>query len=96
MLEGISPSTSQSRMSISARNGPPPPIPGVLELKWTVSASADGAKGERLPATAPVPAAAASVPMKLRRPIAAPSADFFDCFDFLLILIPPYVCEFWR
>src|SRR5277367_71281 len=75
-------------MSTSARNGPAPPIPGVPDAKWTVSAFADGAKGERVPATALVPAAAARVPMKLRRPMAAPPVDFFDCFDFLLILTP--------
>src|ERR1700691_5377674 len=75
-------------MSTSARNGPAPPIPGVPDAKWTVSAFAEGAKGERVAATALVPAAAASDPMKLRRPTAAPLVVSFDCFDFLLILTP--------
>src|SRR5271169_5467344 len=75
-------------MSTSARNGSAPPIPGVPDAKWTVSAFSDGAKRERVPATALVPAAAARVPMKLRRPIAAPLLDFFVSFDFLFIITP--------
>src|SRR5580658_6044920 len=83
----MSPSMSQSRMSHSVRKTPAPPSPGGL-TKCTVSALADGANGERVPATAPVPAAAASVPMKLRRLMDAPDADFLDGFDFLLIFTP--------
>src|ERR1700723_3690487 len=87
MLSGTSPSMSQSRMSHSVRNTPAPPSPGGL-TKCTVSAFADGLNGERVPATAPLPAAAASVPMKLRRLMDAPDVDSFDGFDFLLIFTP--------
>src|SRR5580692_6528900 len=80
---------SQSWISHSVRNTlePPPPMPGGF-TKWTVSALADGANGERVPATAPVPAAAARVPIKLRRLMDALDSDFFDAFDFRLIFTP--------